>query len=132
MKNGHVVACAPAQVAEHGVAERCLSFDRKSYTRDWPRRPQSGHSPSPGSRPPCERSVAPEIFKPADGRVSRAEGANVFVDHQSQASVARNAAELDRQTRASASKSAAPAREPRFQTREPHASIAILTSRFPA
>jgi hypothetical protein len=44
--------------AARGGAGYCQPFDRKSHTQDWPKRPQSGHSPSRGSRWPCERSAA--------------------------------------------------------------------------
>jgi hypothetical protein len=47
-------ACAPARVAGRSVAEHRKPSDRKSHTRDWPWRPRSGRSPSPGSRSPCE------------------------------------------------------------------------------
>src|SRR5262245_8729293 len=60
-------ACAPVPAAERDVAEHFPPFDRKSHTRDWPRRRQSGHSPRSGSPRPCEQSVPQLPSRPGVG-----------------------------------------------------------------
>jgi ribonuclease Z len=51
------------RAAARGGAGYCQLFDPKPHTRDWPKRPRSDHSPSPGSHWPCERSTAQPLAR---------------------------------------------------------------------
>src|SRR6266436_4001681 len=61
-------AYARARAAGRSFAKHCQPFDRKSHSRDWLTRPQSGHSPSPGSLWPCRGSVLHFALDPWSAR----------------------------------------------------------------
>src|SRR6266576_4504628 len=69
------MSCGSSDGAEH-----CQAFDRKSHTRDWPRLPQSGHSPSPGSRSRSERSARLQECQPIPGLLARDRNSRVARD----------------------------------------------------